>query len=95
MSWIPCSERLPEPGLLETSWGGILSAAVLGLFPDEADGVWQPGLNICICYCVRFDNGLIEWYTPIDYGGFDRCSSHGGKNPTHWMALPEAPKEEA
>ncbi len=97
MIWISVAKRLPERTPTETFYGGNISDAVLGLFPDDSDQA--PGLNIRPCFCVYFDEygergeeNHIEWYISIGQGGFDRCSSHGGKNPTHWMPLPEAPK---
>ena len=92
--WIACSEWLPESGPIETFSGGYCSPAVLGLFPDD-DCDMPPGLCISPCYYVRWDDHG-EWMVPSDSrGGLERCLSHGGKAPTHWMPLPKAPTPEA
>lgn len=88
--WISVRERLPEVGGSATFMGGLPSAAVLCLFPDSTEH--PPGLGIQPCYYVEYDEGRGDWFYPIDSrGGLDRCGSHGGDLPTHWMPLPKAP----
>jgi hypothetical protein len=89
--WIPVSERTPDLTSEETLWGARLSAPVIALFPSD----WEvpPGMNIQAAYFGRYEDGEGgEWFTATDaQGGLDRCSSHGGASPTHWMPLPPTP----
>ncbi len=92
LRWINCSEQLPKPGSIGTFYGGQSTGPVIALFPDDKHGDCMPGLNIRVCLYAHYDDADGEWFDYIDgTGGLDRCTSHGGDAPTHWMPLPEKP----
>ncbi len=76
-------------------WGGSArSDSVLILYPDGHH--WDDdGPHISVAFVLDYsddERAHFEWCYPIDRtGGVERCSSHGGPVPSHWMPLPEMP----
>lgn len=93
-TWVQVSCRPPLFPLRHgpTSMGGERwTGWVLGLFPHE-EGLPADYPEVCVICGIEYDEGTIEWYTPIDsQGGLDRCTSHGYPGPTHWAELPSLP----
>jgi hypothetical protein len=90
-SWIACSDRLPE--MIEdasTMWGGVRrSADCIVLYADDPKHWDDDGPHISSAFLLEYDGGTLEWVYRIDRtGGLERCSSHGGPVPTHWMPMP-------
>ncbi len=94
MTWIKCSDRLPETSLaLETMGGGRgCSADCIVMYADDPKHWDDCGPHVGSAFLLDYsDNGdpHFEWMYHIDRtGGLERCSSHGGPVPTHWMPLP-------
>ena len=85
--WVPVSERLPE---VKNAVEGSEDVLVAIKYKDDLRG--EPRT---ICIGFYFQGG--EWwtYTEHDCGIVGGEPGHSGDTVTHWMPLPEAPKEAA
>lgn len=80
MEWISVKDRLPEMNIEEGDFK--TSEQVLGLFNNK-ESYWVESLT----YKIFCDDDTPYWY--YDYDA-EFCET---KNLTHWMPLPEPPKQ--
>ena len=83
--WIPVSERLPE---VKNAFEGSTEVLVAVKYKDD---LRDEPRTICSGFYFQGD----EWWTYTEHacGIVGDEPGHGGDTVTHWMPLPEAPKE--
>lgn len=78
------TERLPNHIGPDTFYGGKSSAIVIGLWTHGKFPEVRQVLHIDYGECSVPEDG---WMDVDESGACDRCTSHGGHAPTHWMPL--------
>jgi hypothetical protein len=93
VTWIKCADRLPDISEdAESLWGGSgRSADCIVMYADDPKHWDAPGPHVHSAFLLDYSDGgdpHFEWMYHTDRtGGLERCSSHGGPVPTHWMPL--------
>ncbi|MCY1276903.1 hypothetical protein D3C76_830170 [compost metagenome] len=90
--WIKCSERLPEPGVLVMVYQpsrpedhpGTIRIEFDAIDPESDGDYWMVHGENYEHFCCIAKGGDCDWIGPSERAPY-----------THWMPLPEPPKDEA
>lgn len=89
MKWISTKEKLPEPEVNVLCLGFVVQDKV---FIDVATVEFNKDKNEFVAYCVHEKNNIL-FESLCDYCEHRICLCPTAMTITHWMSLPEIPKE--